>query len=102
MSKVMVDDKDSTLCCSSILLGNGSLLIDGTLVVSLPGIIEMLFPTPKLQNLDLLINDDEWIVPKYKPRGGYKVDFVPSTRIRRPPNSNVCQKEIEKDVAQGK
>lgn len=83
-------DGDATPCCSSLLLGNRSPLIDDTHVVSLPGIVEILYATLELPNLDLLKNDVEWKFPKNKPRGGYK---VVSMRIGRALTRNVHQKE---------
>ena len=71
------------------------MLSDGILVVSLLGIVEILFPTPKILNLDHV----EWIVLKCNPRGGYKVDVGSSIRVGRPLTRNTYQKEIEKDIA---
>lgn len=55
--KAMEANSGTTPCFSPLLLGNGSPLIDDTLMVSLPGIVEMLSPIIELQNLDLLNNE---------------------------------------------
>ena len=57
-------DSGGTPCCSSLLLGNVSALVDGTLVVSLLGMVEILSPTIEVPSLDLLNNDIQWMVTK--------------------------------------
>ena len=44
MIRMMEGDSGATLCSSPLLLGNESLLIDVTFIVSFPGIVEMLSP----------------------------------------------------------
>ena len=78
-------------------IGASSLFENGTLVVSLLGIIEDISPTLRGPNLDIFNKDLEWTVPKRKNRGN-KVDVRSTERVGRPPIRIIHQKDLEKEI----
>ena len=54
---------------------------NGTLVISLPGIVEVLSSTSGCPNLDIFNRDFEWTVLKRKNRGGNKEDVGSPKRV---------------------
>ena len=80
-------------------LGARSPLSNGTLVVSLPRIVEVFLPILENPILDFCSNDFEWTVPKKNNRDGIKVDVGSSMKAWRILIRSIHKKEIEKDIS---
>ena len=85
--------REGNTCNPTLDVKASSLFKNGTLVVSLLGIFEVLSPTLGSPHLDIFNRDVEWMVQKRKNRRGNKAVVRSTKRVGHPLTRIIYQKE---------